>query len=200
MIVTRALAARSRLIATSTSASLSFSQADDVPSTPDLCDKYCLDPIDSVTPFHKRKVEVARANVFNDFGGKLKFHGQIATVQIKNNNPAVRQMLSEPGHGRVLVVDAFGSLDCGVVGDVLAKMGMDNGWTGVVVYGAVRDTPVLKTLQFGVKAIAPNPMKSSKRDAGETNIPVHFAGCSFVPGYWLYADEDGIIVSPEKLH
>jgi len=171
----------------------------EVMATCDLCDKYCPEPIDTIVPFSNRVLQVVDP-IFRDFGGRIKFHGQIATVQIFESNPAVRATLSEPGNGRVLVVDAGGSLRCGVVGDLIAKLGHDNGWAGVVVYGAVRDTGILKTIQFGVKALAPNPRKSSKRDFGEKQIPVHFAGVQFIPGKWLYADEDGIVVSSKRLH
>jgi regulator of ribonuclease activity A len=170
-----------------------------VPSCADLCDKFLVEPVDSVVPKEKRFVQVAEP-VFKDFGGRAKFNGPIYTVQIFNSNPAVRTALSQPGNGRVLVIDGKGSVICGVVGDQLAQLGIDNGWAGVVVNAAVRDTAILKQLDFGVRALASNPRKSSKRDPGVADVTVHFAGVEFKPGYWLYADEDGIIVAPEKLH
>jgi regulator of ribonuclease activity A len=38
-----------------------------------------------------------------------------------------------------------------------------------------------------------------KRNQGIPDIPVHFADVTFSPGDWLYADEDGIVISARKL-
>jgi regulator of ribonuclease activity A len=91
-------------------------------------------------------------------------------------------------------VDGGGSLHRALVGDVLAADGVKNGWAGVVVFGAVRDAPVLATLDIGVKALGTNPMRSVKRGEGLVDIPVGFGGVVFTPGDILFADQDGIAV------
>ena len=111
----------------------------------------------------------------------------------------VRQMLSAPGDGAVLVVDAGASRRCAMLGDVLAKMGVDNGWSGVIMNGLIRDSADINEMPIGVRALGTFPLKSQKEGKGETNITVHFAGTFFEPGHYLYADEDGIIVSKIKL-
>lgn len=54
-------------------------------------------------------------------------------------------------------------------------------------------------MELGVKALGTNPIKSGKQFPGERDVPVSFAGVTFSPGDFLYADMDGIVVSSEPL-
>ncbi len=137
--------------------------------------------------------------VFRDFGGIRAFSGPIATLKLFEDNSLVRESLEKPGQGRVLVVDGGGSLRCALVGGNLAALGENNGWSGIVVYGAVRDTRELAAAKVGVKALAPHPKKSDKNGIGQRDVAVTFAGVTFRPGEHLYADEDGILVSARAL-
>ena len=65
----------------------------------------------------------------SDFGGKLRFSGQVSTVKCFENNPLVRKALEEQGNGRVLVVDGGGSKRCALLGDNIAEMAHKNGWS-----------------------------------------------------------------------
>jgi regulator of ribonuclease activity A len=147
---------------------------------------------------HGENVQVALP-VFGDFGGRLQFHGPISTVKVHEDNTLVRTALEEPGEGRVLVVDGGESMRCALVGDLLAKLGHDNGWNGIVVSGCIRDSAVIATMDIGVKAMGTNPRKSLKLGAGQRDVPVTFAGVTFSAGNCLYADEDGILVSNQAL-
>ncbi|MET0218952.1 MAG: ribonuclease E activity regulator RraA [Burkholderiales bacterium] len=155
-------------------------------ATADLCDR------------HDGTVQVAEP-LFRAYGGTPAFGGPIATVKVFEDNVLVRQALSEKGAGRVLVVDGGGSRRCALVGDQLVVLARDNGWAGIVVYGCIRDSAAMETLPVGVRALATHPLKSIKKGAGDRDIPVTFAGVTFVPGHYLYADADGVIVSPEAL-
>ncbi len=108
----------------------------------------------------------------------------------------MKALLAEPGEGCVLVVDGAGSLRRALVGDMLAGDGAKNGWAGIVVNGAVRDTAVLATLDIGIKALGSIPMRGIKRGEGVVDTPVAFGGVVFVPGDMLHADEDGVAVLP----
>ena len=147
---------------------------------------------------HGDDVQVV-APLFRDYGGRRCFHGRIATVKVHEDNSLVRDALSQPGDGHVLVVDGGGSLRCALLGDNLAQMGAANGWAGVVVYGCIRDSVEIGRLPLGVKALATHPAKSVKRGEGRMNEVLRFAETIFLPGAWLYADEDGILVSQEEL-
>lgn len=143
-------------------------------------------------------IEIA-APIFRSYGGVEAFSGAIATIRCFEDNSMVRTTLDSEGAGRVLVVDGGGSLNCALLGDILADKAVQNKWAGVLVYGCVRDTAALRTMQLGVRALAAHPLKSVKRGVGDTDIEVSFAGVTFIPGHYLYADTDGIIVSPKPL-
>ena len=144
------------------------------------------------------KLRIA-APVFHSYGGRRSFHGPIATLKLFEDNSLVRTALGQPGNGRVLVIDGGSSLRCALVGDQLAQLAVSNGWTGIVVNGCIRDSRAIANMNIGVFALATHPLKTVKRNIGEADIPVNFAGVSFVPAEFLYADEDGLIVSAVPL-
>ena len=154
--------------------------------TTDICDA------------HSDELRIA-SPLFQDYGGRRLFHGEVATVKVFEDNSLVRQRLEEPGRGRVLVVDGGGSMRCALLGDQLAELGHKNGWAGAVVYGCIRDAADIAGIDIGVKALNTHPLKSVKRGVGETEVPVTFAGITLKPGDYLYADEDGIIVAERPL-
>jgi regulator of ribonuclease activity A len=103
-------------------------------------------------------------------------------------------MLSEPGHGGVLVIDGDGSLHTALVGDLIAGLAVENGWAGLIVHGAVRDAAALRTMDIGIKALGTNPRKGTKTGEGHRDVAVTFGGVTFVPGEIAYCDDDGIVV------
>ena len=156
-------------------------------ATADLCDA------------HSEEVKVCQTH-FRSFGQVAAFHGPIRTLSVLDDNALVRQMLERPGQGAILVVNGGGSLKRALVGDNLAKLAIDNGWAGIVVHGAVRDTAVINTMNVGVKALGTTPLRAERDAIGEIDIPTAFGGVIFTPGDWLYADADGVIVAPHRLH
>jgi len=156
-------------------------------ATADLCDA------------HPDQVKVCQIP-FRSFGQVAAFNGPIRTLSVLDDNALVRQVLERPGQGAVLVVNGGGSLKRALVGDNLASLAIDNGWAGIVVHGAVRDSAVLNTMDVGVKAVGTIPVRADRDAIGEIDIPTAFGGVIFTPGDWLYADADGVIVSAERLH
>ena len=155
--------------------------------TTDLCDA------------HPNKIKVAEPIGFNDYGGEKIFSGKICTIKCFEDNSFVRQALEQNGEGKVLIVDGGGSKRCALLGDMLGELAVKNKWGGIIIYGYIRDSAAIQTLAIGVKALGTIPLKSNKRNEGQENITVHFAGVDFIPGQFLYADEDGIIVSNYQL-
>lgn len=137
--------------------------------------------------------------VFRHFGRRHAFSGPIATVKVFEDNTLVRAKLETAGGGRVLVVDGGGSLRCALLGDLLAQLAVDNQWAGIIINGCVRDSREIDAMDIGVKALATNPAKSDKRGEGRENITVRFAGVTFTPDHYVYADADGIVVSGKAL-
>ena len=155
-------------------------------ATTDLCDAFGAE------------VRVAEP-LFLDFGGVAGFAGPIETLRVFEDNALVREALELPGHGRVLVVDGAGSRRTALVGGNLAALATRNGWPGILVHGCVRDSAELAATPVGIKALGAVPRKSAKTGVGERSVPVTFAGVTFVPGQWLYADRDGVIVADRRL-
>lgn len=132
--------------------------------------------------------------VFHDYGGASKFSGTVATVKCFEDNSLVKAALDEPGAGRVLVVDAGASLRRALVGGNVAAAAARNGWSGVVVNGAVRDVAELAATKVGIRALALIPLPTEKRNQGERDVAVEIHGVWVRPGDTLYADADGIVV------
>jgi len=137
--------------------------------------------------------------IFTDFGGVLDFAGPISTVKCFEDNSLVRIALEEPGEGRVLIVDGGASDRCALLGDNVAQLAIDNGWAGILVYGCIRDSADISQMDVAVKALNTHPKKSFKKNTGERDVPVRFAGITFMPGDWIYADLDGVVVSESEL-
>ncbi len=159
--------------------------------TADLCDQY----EETVRAGQMRVLEP----MLNSYGGRSTFHGRISTLKLFEDNSLVRKALELPGNARVLVIDGGGSMRCALVGDQLARLGMQNGWAGIVVYGCIRDSHAIGEMEIGVLALDTHPLKSIKKGVGEAEVTVTFGGISFVPGHCLYADDDGVLVSPDEL-
>lgn len=155
--------------------------------TTDICDHF------------SQQCQIAEP-LFQNYGGVSAFHGAIATVKVFEDNVLVRQALEEPGEGRVLVVDGGGSLRHALMGDMLATMGKNNGWAGIIIFGCIRDSNEIAKIDIGVKALATMPLKSLKKGEGERDIGVGFAGISFQTNHYLYADNDGMVICPFPLH
>jgi len=139
------------------------------------------------------------APIFRDFGGKDHFSGQIVTLQALEDNTFLKQSFASEGKGKVLVVDSAGSLRRAMMGDVMASLGASNGWEGVIINGCIRDSVDMAKVDIGVKALATIPRKTVKRNQGVLGIPLHFAEVIFHSNDYLYADEDGIVISSKAL-
>ncbi len=154
--------------------------------TADLCDA------------HEDKLAVV-APMFASYGGRSAFGGPITTLKLFEDNSLVRKVLEGPGAGRVLVIDGGASMRCALVGDQLAELAVNNGWAGILVYGCIRDSKAIGEMDLGVFALGTHPRKTVKRNIGEIDLAVSFGGVSFHPGDYVYADEDGVVVSASAL-
>ncbi|MDU7464029.1 MAG: ribonuclease E activity regulator RraA [Haemophilus haemolyticus] len=154
--------------------------------TSELCDLYA-EQVDVVEP------------IFSSFGGVSNFYGKVTTVKCFESNGLIAEVLEENGEGRVLVVDGGGAVRRGLIDAELAQLAVDNGWEGIIVYGAVRQIQQLENLDIGIHALAPIPVSADESSTGESDIPVNFGGVTFFPEDYIYADLTGIILSQEPL-
>lgn len=137
--------------------------------------------------------------MFRAYGGRARFAGQVVTLKVYEDNTRVREVLAEPGQGKILVVDGGGSKRCALLGDKIAELAVKNGWEGVVIYGCIRDSVAINALDIGVRALDTNPKKTVKRNEGQRDLVLAFGAVEFVPGHWLYVDEDGLLLSATPL-
>ncbi len=156
--------------------------------TSDLCDRYA----------ETRRLQIAEP-LLKPCGGHSAFSGRIATLKVFEDKVKLRETLDEKSEGGVLVVDGGGSHRCALFGAELAKRACDNGWEGIIVYGCVRDSVELARLPLGVRALHTHPLKAHQRGGGDRDVLITFAGVNFRTGHYLYADEDGIVVTEEPL-
>jgi len=137
--------------------------------------------------------------IFTDYGGSTNFSGEIVTVSCLNDNYKIKELVSSPGHGKVLVIDGKASLSNALLGDMLAEFAIKNGWQGVVINGCIRDVATVATMSLPIKALGCNPIKGQKKNTGEVNITINFAGLNFIPGWYIYGDANGLAISKNKL-
>ncbi|ENU80764.1 hypothetical protein P255_01495 [Acinetobacter brisouii CIP 110357] len=136
---------------------------------------------------------------FKSYGGRKTFGGEIVTVKCYEDNSRVKELLASDGTGKVLVVDGGASMRCALMGDMIAESAVRNHWNGVVIYGCVRDVDAMAELDLGVHALAAIPRKSNRQGVGVIDIALHIGGVIIIPGNYIYADNNGIIISEEKL-
>jgi regulator of ribonuclease activity A len=138
--------------------------------------------------------------IFNAYGIKANFYGQIFTIKCHEDNTIVGDVLrNENGKGKVLVIDGGGSLRCALVGDLIAAAAVNNEWEGIIVFGCIRDSVAINTMNIGIRALQTNPTKTVKRNTGLKGEILNFANTTFIPNHWVYVDEDGILVSEKEL-
>ena len=154
--------------------------------TSELCDLYA-EQVDVVEP------------IFSSFGGVSNFYGKVTTVKCFESNGLIAEVLEENGEGRVLVIDGGGAVRRGLIDAELVQLAVDNGWEGIIVYGAVRQIQQLENLDIGIHALAPIPVSADESSDGESDVPVNFGGVTFFPEDYIYADLTGIILSQELL-
>jgi regulator of ribonuclease activity A len=155
--------------------------------TADICDHF------------PESVEVCEP-MFTSYGSVDAFDGRISTVKVYEDNVLVREALEDLAPGSVLVVDGGGSRRCALLGDKLASIAASRGLAGIVINGCVRDSRELAGIEVGILALASHPSRSKKEGKGERDVPVEFGGVKWTTGQYLYADNDGIVLSAEKLH
>lgn len=155
-------------------------------STSKLCD-FFADSVDVVDP------------LFSDYGAKTYFNGIVTTIKCFESYGLINKVLSENGEGRILLIDAGGSTRRAVLDIKLVKLACKNHWEGIVCYGSVRDVAEISKENIGIKALAAIPVMANESDFGEIDLPVNFAGVTFLPEDYLYADLSGIVISPNEL-
>lgn len=136
---------------------------------------------------------------FISFGQVRQFGGQAVTIKCHEDNSLVKSCVEERGQGRVIVVDGGGSRRRALLGDMLAEKAAANGWAGLVINGVIRDVDEIGRTALGVQALGSCPIKTEKLGVGQRDIDIHIGGVMIAPGDYIYADNNGVIVSKRPL-
>ena len=137
--------------------------------------------------------------IFKSYGKNKKFHGMIRTVIAIEDNSYVKNLVEEKVDGDVMVIEGKASTKCALLGDNLAMKAFENGWSGFIINGCIRDSEIINNIPIGIKAINTMPIKSQKNNIGEYRKALNFANINFQEGEYVYSDPDGIIVLKDQL-
>ncbi|MBB4824478.1 regulator of ribonuclease activity A [Sporosarcina luteola] len=136
---------------------------------------------------------------FRSYGKHKEFSGPIQTVRVLEDNALVRESLETIPEGSVLVVDGGGSTRCALLGDQLGAIAESRRLAGIIIHGCIRDSADLALLEVGILAIGTNPIRSKKEGKGERDVQLHFGEVNWIPGHFVYADEDGVLTANRNI-
>lgn len=145
-----------------------------------------------------KRIEVLPAK-FKNYGGLKRFYGQVITLKIdKSNFHLIDLLKNEKGDGKIIVIDNAQEF-FGVVGDKLMGYAKENNWRAMIINGYVRDTNETKNIDVGLYAIGTCPLRNFENTQSKRGIILNFEGVTIANGDYIYADEDGVIITKEKL-
>jgi len=154
--------------------------------TADICDEY-IDKVLVLDPD------------FKNYGGASRCQGEVVTIKLDKNNDGLIELLrDEDGSGKVVVVDVREEYFA-VVGENLMKLAYKNNYAGIIVNGYIRDTFQIKDIPVALYALGVCPRKYIPVTQSQRGEHLSFGGIGFENGDYIYADSDGVIVTPEKL-
>ncbi|MEQ9409602.1 MAG: RraA family protein [Fuerstiella sp.] len=100
----------------------------------------------------------------------------------------------------VLIAAAGGSMRSGIWGELLTTAVLNGGCVGAIIDGAARDVSKIRQLKFPVMARGTSIYDSKDRQRViDCDVPVQIDGVVFSPGDLVLADEDGVVVVPQKV-
>jgi RraA family protein len=126
--------------------------------------------------------------------------GPAKTARIPpGENAAIHRAVHTAMRGDVLVVDSAGDRTFGPFGDILAACCRNQGVSGLVIDGTIRDTADIKQMHFPVFCLGANPTATAKTAPGEIDIEIECGGVRVRPGDFIAADDDGVVVVPREI-
>ena len=155
-------------------------------NTSELCDLYA-DLVDVVDP------------IFSNYGGRTSFGGKVVTLKCFESLGLIERIIAAEGTGKVLVIDGGGSTRRAIIDSKIAQVAESNGWEGIICYGSVRDVDALEDIDIGIQALVSIPVGANDQDIGDADVAINFAGVTILPDDHIYADNTGIILSPDAL-
>jgi len=155
--------------------------------TADLCDDN-----------KNKNIQILSSDYIN-YGGSKCFQGEIITIKLDKSNWDLLDMLkNEDGEGKIVVVDVDQEF-YGVVGDKLSAYACKNNYEAIIINGYVRDVSETKKFPLGLYAVGTCPLRNFEKTQAHKGVELNFGGVTFNENDYVYADEDGIIITSEKL-
>lgn len=129
----------------------------------------------------------------------MQVFGPAFTVDIRpGDNLMLHYALLHAQPGDVLVVDAKRFVEAGPWGDILTEQAINKGVAGLIINGSVRDAQAIKSLGFSVFCRGLSIKGTAKKQPGKINIPICISDTVINPGDYIFGDEDGVVVVPQK--
>ena len=107
------------------------------------------------------------------------------------------EAIDEAPPGSVIVIDAGGAGPA-VWGELATHSCLEKNIAGVVIDGAIRDVPEIRKVKFPAFSRIITPTAGEPKGFGETEVPVEVGGVRVFPGDWVFGDDDGVVVIPQK--
>jgi 3-hexulose-6-phosphate synthase/6-phospho-3-hexuloisomerase len=99
--------------------------------------------------------------------------------------------------GDVIVIDA-GGVGPAVWGELATYSALNRQAAGVVIDGAIRDTPEIRKLRFPAFSRLVMPNAGEPRGFGEIGVPIKISTMTVKPGDWILGDADGVVLLPKE--
>lgn len=129
----------------------------------------------------------------------LKLWGRAFTVRGRSgDNLALHRALAGAAPGDVVVAELTGDVPRGHWGELMTIAAEVAGVAGLIIDGTIRDRDALAAGGFAVFHRGTHPLPAGKAYPGELQVPVVIDGVEVLPGDGVYADDDGIVVIPER--
>ena len=146
---------------------------------------------------HPDKVRVLPP-IFHPYGMIKKCQGRIETILLEEDNRKLIELLKQDGNGRIVVVQCHNK-ESAVFGDQLATHAINHNWAGVIANAAIRDIAQLRDMPICVYASAVYPVRGKLNGGGLIGVALKIGAIEVNPNDYLYADEDGIIITANEL-
>ena len=105
--------------------------------------------------------------------------------------------MAKPGDVIVITCDGFQESG-GMWGGIMSNAAQTMGAAGMVTDGSVRDTMMMKEINFPVFSRGIGVKRSTKALGGTINHPIVVGGVLVHPGDLVFADNDSVVVVPRE--
>lgn len=129
----------------------------------------------------------------------IRMVGQAVTVRTYPGDwakPVEAIDVAEPGE--IVVIDAGGTGPA-IWGELATHSAVQRGLAGVVIDGALRDSPEIMAMKFPAFSRLVMPNAGEPKGFGEIGVPITVGNMRIEPGDWLLGDDDGVVVLPKTM-